>query len=166
MISAGEASLIAAVSQMTPGCRPRERMSSENELRLASGFSIRAATAVLAPWRRTRKPSADEAVERLPDGGPRQVQALGELPLAGERRPGLEQAVGQRRPHRHLELAIEHGRARVGTFERLAQEIEERRLGSGSAHRFGHEPRGTQSPYVQRHAQTRRVFIAPRPIPR
>ena len=81
----------------------------------------------------------DEAVERLPDGGPRQLQALGQLTLAGERSPGLKQPAGQGGAHRHPELLVEHGRAGVGGAEREAKGIEERPVGSGGAHRFGHE---------------------------
>jgi hypothetical protein len=40
------------------GVRPRERMSSEKDVSLAKFFSMRAATKLPEPWRRTSSPSS------------------------------------------------------------------------------------------------------------
>ena len=68
------------------GVRPRERMSSENDVSLAKFFSMRAATKLPEPWRRTSNPSSDQAVDRLAHRDARDRQLGRDLAL---RRQGV-----------------------------------------------------------------------------
>ena len=120
---------------MQPGSSPRERMSSEKLVIVASDFSSREETTVLATVEESVR---HEPVDRLADGDTRNPEHLAEDPLAGNDGTAPDMRGGDRLLQGIGQLPVERLVAPVGKLS--GEEVEDRSVGHGKRTPCGESP--------------------------